>query len=195
MGALIPLALTLAPEIGKWLFGSTGEKTGAAVAQVASAVTGVAEADAAAAAINADPKLAAQLRIELAKLAAQAETEQHQADIADLTARLADVRDARAQTVALSKDGSAIAWAPAIVTLVVLATFGFVMWTALTRTLPAGSEALLNVLLGTLATMATSVVAYWVGKGSSHDRMTDMLYRSTPAADGRLPSEGASHDR
>ena len=71
MGALIPLALTLAPEIGKWLFGDAGEKTAAAVAQVVQTVTGTTDEAAATAAIGRDPALAAQLRLQLAQLAAQ----------------------------------------------------------------------------------------------------------------------------
>ncbi len=97
-----------------------------------------------------------------------------------MTAQLADVQGARAQTVALAQAKSAVQWAPPIVSLVVLLTFGVVMWAALTRQLPAGSETILNMLLGTLAAMATSVVGYWVGSSAGSSRKTDLLYQSTP---------------
>ena len=104
-----------------------------------------------------DPQAAANLRLQLAQLAAQQEQAARQADLDELSGRLKDVQDARGQTVALARAGSAVQWAPAIVSFVVLATFGAVMWAALNRTLPAGSETILNMLLGTLAAMATSL--------------------------------------
>jgi hypothetical protein len=71
------------------------------------------------------------------------------------------------------------------VSLLVLVTFGVVMWAALTRTLPAGSETILNMLLGTLAAMATSTVSYWVGSSAGSAQKTDLLYRSSPNGAGR----------
>jgi hypothetical protein len=77
-----------------------------------------------------------------------------------------------------------VQWAPVIVSFVVLVTFGLVMGAALTRTLPSGSETILNMLLGTLAAMATAVVSYWVGSSAGSAQKTDMLYRSTPTKAG-----------
>ncbi len=188
MGALIPLAISLAPEIGKWLFGDTGEKTAAAVAQVVQTVTGTTDDNVAQQVIARDPAAAAQLRLQLAQLAAQQEQAGRQADLATLSAQLQDVAGARAQTVALAQAKSAIQWAPALVSFVVLATFGAVMWAALTRALPPGSETLLNMLLGTLAAMATSTVSYWVGSSAGSAQKTEMLYRSTPSSP---PTQGA----
>ena len=188
MGALIPLAISLAPEIGKWLFGDKGEQTAAAVAQVVQAVTGTTDDAVAQQVIARDPAVAAKLRVQLAQLAAQHEQAARQADLDELSARLKDVQDARAQTVSLAHAGSAVQWAAPVVSAIVLATFGIVMWAALTRVLPAGSETILNMLLGTLAAMATSVVGYWVGSSAGSERKTDLLYRSSPAA---APTGGA----
>ncbi len=182
MGALIPLAISLAPEIGKWLFGNKGEQTAQAVAQVVQTVTGTTDDAVAQQVVARDPTVAAQLRVQLAQLAAQQEQAARQADLDALKAQIGDVQNARAQTVALAQAKSAVAWAPPIVSIVVLATFGLVMWAALTRALPAGSETILNMLLGTLAAMATSVVGYWVGSSAGSERKTDLLYNSTPAA-------------
>jgi hypothetical protein len=182
MGALIPLAISLAPEIGKWLFGSKGEQTAQAVAQVVQTVTGTTDDAVAQQVVARDPSVAAQLRVQLAQLAAQQEQVARQADLDALKAQIGDVQNARAQTVALAQAKSAVAWAPPIVSIVVLATFGLVMWAALTRALPPGSETILNMLLGTLAAMATSVVGYWVGSSAGSERKTDLLYNSTPVA-------------
>jgi hypothetical protein len=55
------------------------------------------------------------------------------------------------------------------------------MFLALTRALPAGSETILNMLLGTLAAMATAVVSYWVGSSAGSAQKTDLLFKSTPS--------------
>ena len=182
---LIPLAISLAPEIAKWLFGPSAEKTAAAVAQVVADVTGAdlstGEGVAAAqAALGGSPELASQLRVRLAQIAADSGQAERVADQAALAARFADVAGARAQTVSLAQAKSAVQWAPVVISTVVLLTFGTVMWLALTHALPAGSETILNMLLGTLAAMATSVVAYWVGSSAGSATKTEMLYRSNP---------------
>ena len=181
MGALIPIALSLAPEIGNWLFGASGEKTASAVAQIVQSVTGTTDEAVAQQAINSNPQMAAQVRVQLAQLAAQQAQAERQTQMDALSAQLKDVSNARAQTVSLAQVGSNVQWAPAIVSLLVLSTFGVVMYAALTRALPSGSETILNMLLGTLATMATSTVAYWVGSSAGSAQKTDLLYRSTPS--------------
>ncbi|MGC8476586.1 MAG: hypothetical protein ACP5NP_09560 [Acetobacteraceae bacterium] len=187
VGGLGGLVMDLAPQLGSWLFGSSGGKAAAAVASAVQSVTGTSDADAAMAAIEKDPKAAAALRIKLAQIAADAESERRKQDLASLQAQLADVAGARAQTEALAKDGSAIAWGAPVISVVVLATFGLVMWVALTRAMPAGSAPILNVLLGTLAAMATSVVSYWVGSsmGSSAKNRTIHLALSRGPQPGR----------
>ncbi len=191
---LIPLAISIAPEIAKFLFGS-GSAPARVTAQVASAVQSVTGADpstadgitAAQAALAGKPELAVQLRTKLAEIAAQAEADQRKADLAALQAQLADVASARAQTVALAKAGSEIAWGAPVVSLVVLGTFGVVMWGALTRALPPGSETILNVLLGTLAANATAVVSYWVGSSRGADKKDSTLSAAVRAVSARPP--------
>jgi len=163
---LIPLALSLAPEIGKWLFGATGESVVQSVVQAVQSITGTTDQAAAQQALAANPQAAAQLRVQLAQIAAQQEAAARQADLDTLRAQLGDIQSARAP----------------LISAVVLVTFGLVMWAALTRALPTGSETILNMLLGTLAAMATSVVGYWVGSSAGSERKTDLLYHSTPAA-------------
>ncbi|MBF6592447.1 MAG: hypothetical protein IVW57_18205 [Ktedonobacterales bacterium] len=184
MGALIPLAISLAPELARWLFGPRAEATTQAVAQAVQAVTGTPDEQAAQQVLARDPQVATQLRLQLAQIAASAEQAARQAELDGLAAQLKDVADARAQTVGLAQARSPVQWAAPVVSVVVLATFGAVMWAALTRALPPGSETILNMLLGTLAAMATSVVAYWVGSSAGSATKTDMLFRSSPAGPG-----------
>jgi hypothetical protein len=179
---LIPLAISLAPEIGKWLFGDAGEKTATAVVAAVQAVTGTTDEAVASHVLSANPTAAADLRVKLAQIAADREKVQSDAAAAEFAAQLRDIADARAQTVALAQNHSPVQWAAPIVSITVLGTFGAVMYLALTRSLPVGSETLLNMLLGSLAAMATSVVGYWVGSSVGSAQKTELLYRSTPPA-------------
>ncbi len=72
-------------------------------------------------------------------------------------------------------DKSVMSWGAPVVSIVVLVTFGGVVSLTLLRTIPLGSEAVLNVLLGTLGAMATNVVGYWVGSSAGSARKDDRL--------------------
>ncbi len=174
LGAVGGIALDLAPEIGRWLFGPDAAPATLAVQQAIHAVTGTDEPAAQAAAL-ADPDLAGQLRVELAGIAATSAAAAESATEARLSAQLADVTNARATTVQLAQLGSTMAWGAPVTSLVVLATFGCVVSMVLLHAIPAGSEPVLNVLLGTLAAMATNVVGYWVGSSAGSARKDDRL--------------------
>jgi hypothetical protein len=185
---LIPLAISIAPEIAKWLFGDKAEKTTAAVAQAVQVVTGVDVnapngAAAAQAALAGKPELAVQMRTQLAQIAAAAEADAHKTELDQLQAMLADTASARAQTVALALAKSPIAFGAPLVSVVVLVTFAIVMTVAITRTMPSGSETVLTMLLGSLAAMATSVVSYWVGSSAGSARKDEHFARIVAGRD------------
>lgn len=195
VGPIIGTALGIADALGAgaWLsehvLGDKGSAVAQAVIQATVAATGGATDPAAIAGLP--PERAAELRVQLAQIAAQqadaaraAVTAERAAELERIKAALADTASARAQTVALAQTGSRMQWAPVVVSVIVLGTFGVVMWAALTRSLPAGSETVLNMLLGTLAAMATATVSYWVGSSAGSAQKTDMLYRSTPPSSG-----------
>lgn len=71
--------------------------------------------------------------------------------------------------------GSVVAWGAPLVSVLVLVMFGAVVALAWFLPLPAGSEAVLNVLMGTLGAMATSVVSYWVGSSAGSARKDERL--------------------
>lgn len=77
-----------------------------------------------------------------------------------------DRADARQQTIDLARAGSTIAWGASAVSLVVLATFGAVLYLVLTRAIPEGQGDTVSIMLGALTTMASAVVAYWVGSSA-----------------------------
>lgn len=70
-----------------------------------------------------------------------------------------------------------MAWSAPVISAVVLLTFGGVMGMVLLNGMPAGSETAANMLLGTLAAMATSVVSYWVGSSAGSARKDDRLFQ------------------
>ena len=182
---LIPLALSVAPELAKWLFGGSAEKTTAAVAAVVQTVTGTSEADMAQAAIARDPKVAADLRMALARIAAEAEAGARQADLAALQAQLADVAGARSQTVALVAAHSAVAWGAPIVSFVVLVVFGGLAYMIVTKQLPAGDAPIL--IAGGLLTMAKDAVAYWLGSSAGSKDKDETIRQAQTALAGSAP--------
>lgn len=169
LGAIGGVVLDLAPEVGRWLFGINAAPAVAAVQAAVGAVTGTSD-PAAQATVLQDPEKSAALRVELARVAAEQEASANAAVQAAFAAQLADVANARAMTVQLAQSGSEMAWGAPIVSVVVLVTFGGVVALALTRAMPPGAEPVLNVLLGTLGAMATSVVGYWVGSSAGSAR-------------------------
>ncbi len=177
MSALIPFAISIAPEIARWLLGSGGEKTAAAVAEIAASLTGTKDEAAQQVALERDPELATRLRVELAKVAAQAEEDARSADTTLVSACLTDTANARTQLMQLAQARSPIAYGALVISAIVLISFGTVMTLTLTRTIPAGSDTILNVLLGSLAAMATSVVSYWVGSSAGSARKDDRIAR------------------
>lgn len=190
MGALIPLAISLAPQLARWLFGPGAEDTAKAVENAAVAVIGSADPAAIGEAVK-DPEKAAQLRVQLAQIAADKEKAEREFELAELKQYIQDVASARQQEEALTSAGSPIAWVPAILSAVTLILFGTILTVIFTRTadLAKGYEQIAYVLLGTLAAMVTQVGNFWLGssKGSvdkSQDLKTAMagLAQSVPTS-------------
>jgi hypothetical protein len=193
VGAIGGAALEIIGDhsVSDHLFGKNGTAVAQKVVGLVQSVTGTNSPDAQDTAFAAHPELVVQLRIGLAQIAQQAKAAEladaeaaRQADLTRMQAVLSDLQNARQQAVELAKAGSSVAWAPVIVSAVVLVTFGVVMWAALTRQLPSGSETILNMLLGTLAAMASSVVGYWVGSSAGSAQKTQLLYQSQPTTPG-----------
>jgi VIT1/CCC1 family predicted Fe2+/Mn2+ transporter len=177
---LLPFALSLVPQLGRWLAGEDGARVGTAAADIVATVTGASTPEYAEAALAADPALRGQLTVQLAQIAAEREAAAHAAQLEALRATLADVAGARRQTVQLARAGSPMAYGAPVVSIIVLLAFGGVMWMAMFQPIPRGSEAILNILLGTLATMAVSVVSYWVGSSAGSAEKNRLLAAAQP---------------
>lgn len=85
---------------------------------------------------------------------------------------LADVQDARRQTLELVKSGSKIAWSAPIISIVVI--IGFLGATAAVLAQVVQESQIGILLIGSLATKFSDVVSYWIGssKGSSDKTAT-----------------------
>lgn len=70
-----------------------------------------------------------------------------------------------------------MSWGAPVISVLVLLTFAGALALAWFQDMPPRAEALLNVLLGTLGAMATSVVSYWVGSSIGSARKDERLER------------------
>ena len=82
----------------------------------------------------------------------------------ELNSRLKDVQDARAQTVALSQQGSGIAWGAPVVSVIVMLGFGILSYLSIYA--PVAQREVLLFLLGNWSIMAGAVVTYWLGSSA-----------------------------
>jgi hypothetical protein len=176
MLGLLPILLPLLGDAITSLFGGSDKPAGQVAATVANAtvsvasqvigipVTDEASARQAADALQADPEKLAAFRQAVGEQVLRA-----------LSLDNDDRASARSQTVELAKTGSNIAWGAPAVSLVVLVTFGVVLYRVLSA--PAGqADPNASLMLGALTTMATAVVSYWVGS-SAGSAVKDKLLR------------------
>jgi len=184
IAALIPLVLTLAPQLASMIFGSKGADATAKIAGVVQTVVGtVADlstpggAAAAAQHLQANPDAAADLSQKLAALHLQMQQEQDAATQAqrqdaldELKTRLSDTASARDMATALANAHSGLAYGGVVVSVVIVAAFGWTTYSVLTNHLSATDGQFGAILVGTLAAMATQVANYWLGSsiGSSN---------------------------
>lgn len=174
---LLPLALQFLPGIARALGGDTAGEVAKQAAGIVASVTGTSDPVEAEQRLAADPKLAADLRIKLAEIEAAAAKAERDAHLAEIQAVLGDVQNARGQTVALAQAGSAVQWAPVIVSFVVLVAFAGMGWAILSKAVPADNKEAALLMLGNLSSFAGVAVAYWLGSsaGSARKDMRNML--------------------
>ena len=159
---LLPLLLGVAPTVASWIM---GDRTGAAVEKVtgiARDILGTDDPLGIEAAIARDPNAALQFKTALIQAEADARRQAHE----EVLARLADVQGARSQTVSLAQAKSPIAYGAVLVSAIVLVGFAIMLWLVIREEVPANQRDMVTLLLGTLAGMASSVVAYWVGSSN-----------------------------
>lgn len=161
VGGLIPIpgGSLLGGELGKWAQTELGKVLG--VEPTPEAVGAAIQ--------NADPET---IKAQLSASEAQAN-----AEVEKLKAYLADVADARSTTVQLVQAGSAIAWGPVVIS--VLITGGFIgciaglMFARISFSETSGQAYL--ILTGVLSQAFAQVTSYWLGSSAGSAQKTDQL--------------------
>ena len=187
--ALIPLVLSLAPQLAGMIFGSKGADATAKVAGVVQTVVGtVADLGspggvaAAVAHIQANEQAAADLAAKLADLHVQMQTEQNAESDAmrrdtmdELKARLGDAGSARDMATEMARAHSGLAYGGVVVSVVIVAAFGWTTYSVLNNHLSATDGQFGSILVGTLAAMATQVANYWLGSSIGSNTKNALL--------------------
>ena len=159
--SMLPVLAKLAPDLLGLFFGGKAGDVAARVGQAASDIFGTQDAEAVTHQIATDPAKADAFATRL-----QAETDQ-------LKAGLADAQNARGTMVALAQAGSQIAWGAPVVSVAV--TLGFIAIVGVMTVHAIPDSAVVNVLVGTLATAFGAVVNYWLGSSAGSRAKDDHL--------------------
>ena len=93
----------------------------------------------------------------------------------ELKARLGDTGSARDMATELAKAHSGLAYGGVIVSVVIVAAFGWTTYSVLTSHLSASDGQFGSVLVGTLAAMATQVANYWLGSSIGSNTKNALL--------------------
>jgi hypothetical protein len=187
---LIPLLAPLVPRIAEWIGGDDAESVAREVADVVTSVAGSTDPAVVAAALE-DPARGAEMAMGLARIAADRERAREEAITARLVATLADTANARQQTVQLVQAGSRLAWMPAIITCLLLLTFGSVLGFVFLGTIPDANTRLADQLIGGLYTLVTMAVSYWVGTSRGAVEMRQGLERAAHGEPSPRPFAGS----
>jgi hypothetical protein len=199
---LIPLVLSLAPQLAGMIFGSKGADATAKVAGVVQTVVGtVADLStpggvaAAVAHIQSNQQASADLAVKLADLHLQMQKEQdaeaealRQDALDELKARLADTSSARDMAVNLAQAHSGLAYGSVVVSVVIVVAFGWATYSVLTNHLSTSDGQFGSVLVGTLAAMATQVANYWLGSSLGSASKNRLLANAQDNLANSVPS-------
>jgi hypothetical protein len=169
IGALLPIAVTLAKQFLPDLVGSLAGKDAEAVA---SRVLGVAggivgseiktEADGIAAIkkLQANPDLALQLEMQLSE---------ERLEIARV-----EMQD-RSSARTMSQRTTLHAVAVCVISVLVCVGFGVMLYLVLVNPLPEGNSEIVYILLGTLAAGFTQCLGFWLGSSRSSQDKSQMM--------------------
>lgn len=179
MTDLVNLLKTIgAPVLATAIGGPIGTLASAALGALADALGTDPTPDAVASKVAAGGEAAA-------TIVRQVEADKAPGYLDELNAYLADVKDARQQTVKLTEAGSSIAWgAPVISVMIVMGFLGLVT-ALLFKTVPDNQVTL--ILFGGLSAAFSQVVSYWLGSSAGSARAGDTIRAiaqnaSTPSA-------------
>jgi hypothetical protein len=206
LGAVLPLILDLAPQLAGVIFGRKGNEAAAEAASLVQTVTGsdpstTAGAAAAASAIETDPQTAlalqqklAELHLRLQQAEDRARETARQTALEELRVRLAET--ARVPTADAATSHTVLTYGSMALSGVILVGFAVMLFVVLNPANPAATQSpLANVLLGTLAAMATQVANYWLGSSSGSVVKSSALAEAQAALANSVPASIAKGER
>lgn len=158
------LARLGAPILGTVIGGPVGTLAGAAITALADALGTKPTPEAVAEAAEKNPAIVQRV-----------EVEQAPSMVAELQARLADVQDARAQTLQLAGQNSLISWGAPTVSVIVLVGFVVLSLLAMKPSLAGTNENVTLYLLGAWQSLVVGVVNYWVGSSAGSKQSGDAV--------------------
>lgn len=191
---LIPIALSVVPELIKLIAGDRAGSVATQVAGVVQAVTGTADPVEAQKKLSEDSAVATQLRVRLAEIALEAqkaqlvaEDQRRQAELSQMQKSLENTQGARGSLIDLVRSGSPIAWGAPVVSIIV--TGGFFLFLIILmiggiRTDPRDQTVanIINIAVGALATAFATVVNFWLGSSQGSRNKDDAVARVQVAA-------------
>jgi hypothetical protein len=169
LGALIPLALSLAgefiPDLIGGLAGKNAQKIAEKVVGTAEELTGQkieTEADVAKVVqiIKSDAELQTELKMQLSQERLE-------------TARIHSQDRISARTMAQKTTLHAVA--VCVISCLVVLGFGTMLWLVLANPLPEGNSEIVYILLGTLSAGFSTVLTFWLGSSRSSQDKSQMM--------------------
>lgn len=185
--ALVPVLANFIPDIAKWLGGDDAERVAGQVVAVAQSVAGSTD-PAVVAAMVEDPQRGADLALGLAKIAADREKARDAAMLDSLKASIAGVQDARNYNADLVRTGSKLAYAPIVISALVLVGFFSVVMAIffVDKRWDERTITVLNSIFGTLTAAFGATIQYWLGSARENavreDRQQQALTLATDTA-------------
>jgi hypothetical protein len=151
-----------APLLSTAIGGPVGTLASAAIGALAEALGTPATPEAVAKEIENNPQAATAVR----KIEAEQAPDM-------LKAYLADVQDARAQTVKLVESGSSIAWGAPVISVLIVTGFLGLITGLMFKSVPDNQVTL--ILFGALSAAFSQVVSYWLGSSAGSARSGDAI--------------------
>ncbi|PZP42424.1 MAG: hypothetical protein DI601_18425 [Azospirillum brasilense] len=176
----LPLAVALLPDIARRLATDSSGRLGSRISEAVAQATGATDAQAAHAAVAADPGLAAGLRMRLAEILLAHPPEGDSAPASDARPAPGHLELPPLQP---------LPWGPALISSLVILAFLVVMvlLVSFNHAFPPETAALVNITVGTLGAAFASVVNFWIGSSQSaheKDRLAGVLQRAQTAQAG-----------
>lgn len=151
-----------APLLSTAIGGPVGALASAAIGALAEALGTPATPEAVAKEIENNPQAATAVR----KIEAEQAPDM-------LKAYLADVQDARAQTIKLVESGSSIAWGAPVISVLIVTGFLGLITGLMFKSVPDNQVTL--ILFGALSAAFSQVVSYWLGSSAGSARSGDAI--------------------